>query len=107
MLHILLNGNKFIMYVFIVIAVEIVARIICIEINETQYTIFKNKRVDSDDISQLKVNSIIECSIQCTSAPGCIQANFVNDNKCELLPENQGNETDIVDDINSTLIRTY
>ena len=95
------------MYVFIFIAVEIIARIICNEINENQYTIFKNKRVYSDNISHLKVNSIIECAIQCTSTPGCITANFVRDNKCELLQENQGNETDVVYDINSTLIRTY
>ena len=95
------------MYAFIFIAVEIIARIMCITINETQYTIFKNKRMDSDIISQLKANSIIECAIQCTSTQGCIQANFVSDYKCELLQENQGIETDVVDDINSKLIRTY
>ena len=63
--------------------------------------------MDYNNISQLKVNSIIECAIQCTSTPGCIQANFVSDNNCELLQENHGIEMDIVDDINSKLIRKY
>ena len=95
------------MNVVIFIAIELIAGIMCIDVNETQYTIVTNKRAVSDNISRMQRNSIIECAVQCTVTPGCSQANFVSDNYCELLQGNQGIETDVEDDMNSKLIRTY
>ena len=91
----------------LVIAIELLAQIMCIEIKGIHYTVFKNKQGVSENSTKLHIGSIIQCAAQCSETPGCMQANFVKNNKqCELLQLRQGIEINVVEDMKSKLIRT-
>ena len=78
---------------------------VCINIKGTHYIVINNKWKNSEIISQINVDSIIKCAVHCSETHGCSQANFKNNEICELLEESHGDE--VIDDRNSKLLRTY
>ena len=93
------------MVLIIIVIIEFVAHAMCMNIKGVHFTVINNKRVNSEILSTIYANSIIECAVQCSMAQGCSQANFKRNEQCELLSERQ--ETEVMDDRQSKLLRKF
>ena len=91
----------------IILILEIIAHIECVDIKGFDYTILLNKRGVAEVLSVVDSNSFIQCAVQCTETPGCNHANFRDSRKCELLQGNVGEEIEFDSDQNSKYICTY
>ena len=80
------------MNLFIIFILEFIAHVICIDIQGVHFTVINNKRGNSEMISHINVDSLINCAVHCSVTQGCSQANFVNRRKClheiECLEQN-------------------
>ena len=89
----------------IILILEIIAHIECIDIKAFDYTILRDKRgVTGDVISVVDRKSVIQCVIECTTTEGCNHANFLNSSQCELLYGSVGEEISISDETNAVFI---
>ena len=93
--------------VILIIIIELIAYIYCMNIKGNDFTILLNKRGIAEVFSILDANSVIQCAIHCSSTEGCNHANFRNSTHCELLIGNLGESMDITDEPNAKFICMY
>ena len=91
----------------IILILEIIAHIECIDIKAFDYMILRNKRGVSEVISVLDCKSAIQCAVQCTATEGCNHANFLNSSKCELLHGSVGEQIPVEEEENASFICKY